>query len=475
MSQQKVTALDPAILIIFGITGDLSRRYLLPALYHLVKQNLLNSSTEIIGVTRGNMTLHELLQTVEQCVNAADGKCDPTALKKLQKMLSLRRMDVTDPKEYDNLLDHLNSVEDEAGVHLDRLYYLSVPPQSTQQIITLMGEHQLNVSCQHGVAETRLLAEKPFGFDLESARELIKETDKQFTEEQIFRIDHYLAKETVQNILAFRFNNPIFEPLWSHKHIDYIEVLANEKLGIEGRVNFYEQTGAVRDLIQSHLLQVLALVTMEQPHKLASDDIHRNKLKLLEQIAAVPKNKIDENAIRGQYETYRKEVGSPLSTTETFAVIRLFIENERWRDTPMIVKTGKGLHERLSEVNIVFKPTEESPHHNVLSFRIQPDEGIELGLRVKKPGFDNVMEHVEMDFSYHRTFLAEKQPTAYERVLVDAIKGNHTLFATSGEIIESWRVVQPVMDAWAGNDSGMIVYKNGSAGPKIEELYPDLI
>lgn len=475
MNTARTQTLDPVILVIFGITGDLSKRYLLPSLYHLAAQNILNEKTKIVGITRGAMQIHELLEVVETRVKEVDGKCDPETLRKLQNMLSLRHMDVTDPKEYDGLLEHMNTLEEANDVHMDRLYYLSVPPLSAQDMITLMGEHGLNGSCQHGKAKTRLLAEKPFGYDLTSAEKLIKETNEYFDESQVFRIDHYLAKETVQNILAFRFNNPIFEPLWNHKHIDYIEVLANEKLGIEGRVNFYEQTGAVRDLIQSHLLQILALVTMEQPGKLSSDAIHRNKQELMEHIEAVPSSKIAENAIRGQYETYRKEVNNQTSTTETYVVMRLFIDTERWSKVPMIVRSGKALQERLSEVNVVFKPTPESPHHNVLTFRIQPDEGIELGLRVKKPGFNNVIEHVEMDFSYQRTFLAEQLPNAYERVLVDAIKGDHTLFATSAEILESWRVVQPVMDAWAGNDKDLEIYKDGTAGPKIDEFYPDLI
>lgn len=465
-------ALEPTILVIFGITGDLSKRYLLPSLYHLIKEDLLHEETEIIGVTRGNMQLDELLSTVELCVSEVDGICDPVAIKKLYARLTLRHMDLTDPAEYDKLLQDLNALEDKRNEHMNRLYYLSVPPTVGQPIITFLGQRGLNASCQHGTASTRLLVEKPFGYDLDSARELIKTTSEQFSEEQVFRIDHYLAKETVQNILAFRFNNPIFEPLWDARHIDYIEVLANEKLGIEGRINFYEQTGALRDLIQSHLLQILALVTMDQPTELTSDLVHTNKLTLMKQFMAIPIEKVPDNTVRGQYEGYKAEVNNPESITETYAAIKLGIDTERWRGVPLIVKSGKALSEKLSEVNVVFKPTTENPHHNVLTFRIQPNEGIELSLRVKKPGFDDEIQPVEMDFDYNNAFKKDFTPSAYERVLVDAVRGDHTLFATAGEILESWRAVDSVMQVWSKTAEGLEEYKKGSTGPDTAKLYP---
>lgn len=464
--------LEPTILVIFGITGDLSKRYLLPSLYHLVKDDLLHPTTEIVGITRGDMKLDDLLAHIELCVSEVDGVCDPVAVAKLKTMLTLRHMDVTKPEAYDELLKELNAIEDKHHQHMNRLYYLSIPPKFASPVITFLGQHGLNGSCQHDVAKTRLLVEKPFGFTLESAQSLIKETAKHFDEHQVFRIDHYLAKETVQNILAFRFNNPIFEPLWDSKHIDYIEVLANEELGIEGRVNFYEHIGALRDLIQSHLLQVLALITMEQPETLTSELIHIDKHKLMQAMQSIDAKDIDSNAIRGQYDSYKKEVDNQSSFTETFAAIKFTIQNDRWQGIPMIVRTGKGLKEKLSEVNVVFKPTTDIPHHNVLSFRIQPKEGIDLSLRIKKPGFDDEIEPVEMDFDYNTSFKKENSPTAYERVLVDAVRGDHTLFATSGEVIESWRVVQPVIDAWSRNNDGLITYPSGSDGPAIAQLYP---
>ena len=463
--KDKKPDLEPTILIIFGITGDLSKRKLLPALYHLVKNDLLHEQTEILGITRGNTSLDSLLETIELCVMDVYGECDSAIVQKLHSMLSLKSMDVTSPAAYDDLYVELNSIEDKHGVHMNRLYYLSIPPNVAQPIITFLGQHGLNASCQHGAASTRLLVEKPFGYNLSSARELIEETNKQFGEEQIFRIDHYLAKETVQNILAFRFNNPIFGPTWNANHIAQIEVIANEKLTIEGRSNFYEQTGALRDLIQSHLLQVLALVTMERPKEMTSEAIHASKLHLLEHIDAIKPDRVLTQAIRGQYEGYKDEVGNDRSHTETYAAIQLHIDNDRWKGVPMIVRTGKALAEKTSRVRVVYKPTAQTPHHNILTFRLQPNEGIELSLRVKTPGYETEIQPAEMDFSYRRSFEGQEQPDAYERVLVDAVRGDHTLFATNDEIVESWRIVQSVLDEWAKNDTGLISYAVGSSGP----------
>lgn len=471
MNNSDKPALEPAILVIFGITGDLSKRYLLPALYHLVKNDLLHEQTEIIGITRGKMTIDDLLEKIELCINEVDGLCEPAAVAKLKSKLHMRSMDLDNADEYDNLGSLFSELEDKHGVCMNRLYYLSVPPKVAQPIITLLGERRLNKSCQHGNAGSRLLAEKPFGYDLESAKDMIKETAKHFSEDQVFRIDHYLAKDTVQNMLAFRFNNPIFEPLWDHEHIDYIEVLADESLDIEGRVNFYEQTGALKDSVQSHLMQILALVIMEQPSELTSIAIHRNKLAALEQIETINDDQVADKSVRGQYEGYKQEVDNPDSRTETYAALKLNSTSNRWKKVPLVIHNGKALKEKLSEVNVVFKPTDNSPHHNVMTFRIQPNEGIELSLRVKRPGLDDEIRPVEMDFSYQRSFPEKNKPNAYERVLVDAVRGDHTLFATSEEIIESWRVVDNVARGWAKDDKDLIVYKKGSLGPDITKLY----
>ncbi|HZL08103.1 MAG TPA: glucose-6-phosphate dehydrogenase [Candidatus Dormibacteraeota bacterium] len=456
--------MEPTIIVIFGITGDLAQRYLLPALYHLIKDGLLDEQTEIVGVTRGTTTAEQLFEKVELCVNEIDKVCDPDALKAMHDKTTMFQMDLDDPAGYDRLLAKLNAMEEQKGLCMNRLYYLSIPPQAYLQVIRLMGQQGLNTSCQHGKAVTRLLVEKPFGFDLKSARELIDETAAVFQEEQVFRIDHYMAKETVQNILTFRFRNPIFEALWSREHIASIEISAKEKIGIEGRKAFYEPLGALRDLIQSHLLQILGIVAMDEPTVLDSEHIHATKQALLEKIEPVAVEQDLARAVRGQYQGYKEEVDNPESATETYASITVFIDNERWRKIPMTLTTGKALDERKTEICVTFHGTPEADS-NQLRFRIQPDEGIELDLVTKKPGYSQDLQTTIMDFSYSNDFNNHGHPNAYERVLVDAVRGDHTLFATSPEILDSWRIVQPVLDKWAGQADDLLSYEPGSRGP----------
>ncbi|HEY1835840.1 MAG TPA: glucose-6-phosphate dehydrogenase [Candidatus Saccharimonadales bacterium] len=462
----KQAPLEPAIIVIFGITGDLSQRYLLPALYHLIGDNLLHEKTEIIGVSRRDVSADELLGKTELCVLEADSVCDPSVLKRMHSALSMFKMDLGNGDDYAKLHEHLNALEIKHGVCMNRLYYLSIPPGVYQPIVTLLGEHGLNASCQHGRAATRLLVEKPFGYDLPSARELITETGKQFGEEQIFRIDHYLAKETVQNILTFRFHNPIFEAIWDNEHVASITIEANEKIGIEGRAGFYEQTGALRDFVQSHLLQLLAVTTMEKPAELTSEAIHAARLKLLLAIEPVPTDKVTERAIRGQYDSYRAEVNNTNSPTETYAALKLFINNPRWRDVPVTIRTGKALREKKTAINITFKQPDARQHTNTLTFSVQPSEGIGINLCVKHPGFDSQIETATMDFSYERTFDSHDHPNAYERVLVDAVRGDRTLFATGSEVLASWRILESVIEVWAKDDKDLQIYKTGSIGPK---------
>jgi glucose-6-phosphate 1-dehydrogenase len=453
--------LEPAIIVIFGITGDLSQRYLLPSLYHLIKDGLLHPNTEIVGVTRRDVTTEQLFQKVELCINEADKVCDPDALRTMHDHTSMFQMDLTDLAGYQALHRHLDEIETKTGQCMNRLYYLSIPPQVYQPVIQLLGEADLNTSCQHGQAMTRLLVEKPFGFDLASARELITETAKVFGEEQVFRIDHYLAKETVQNILIFRFQNPIFEALWSNQHIAEISIQAYEKIGIEGRAAFYEPIGALRDFIQSHLMQIMAIIAMDQPAKMDSDEIHARKQAVMDQIQAVPADKIDERVTRGQYEGYREEVHNSDSTTETYAAVTVYIDSPRWQDVPFRLSTGKALQERKTEISITFKEGNDGLS-NQLRFRIQPNEGIELDLVTKKPGFGDEVQHTVLNFSYQEGFGITNHPDAYERVLVDAVRGDHTLFATGEEVLASWRVVQPILDEWAKSSTDLKLYPAGS-------------
>ncbi len=460
-----VPQLEPAIIVIFGITGDLAGRYLLPSLYHLIKDGLLHQQTEILGVTRSDVTTEQLFERVELCVNEIDKVCDPDALQAMHRRTSMFRMNLDDPAGYQALLKQLNALEEEKGLCMNRLYYLSIPPLAYSPVIRLLGENGLNASCQHGEASTRLLVEKPFGFDLASAEALINETSNHFGEDQIFRIDHYMAKETVQNILTFRLLNPIFEALWSQEHIASIEISAKQQIGIEGRAIFYEPLGALRDFIQSHLLQILGIVTMDKPTVLDSEHIHEAKQAVLRQVEPVPADHIAERVIRGQYQSYREEVKNPGSTTETYAAITVFITGSRWQGVPIRLVTGKALDEHKTEICVTFHSSPEAAS-NQLRFRIQPDEGIELDLVTKKPGFTSEVQTTVMDFSYRNDFANHGHPNAYERVLVDAVRGDQTLFATSEEVLASWRIVQPVLDSWAKQTDDLVIYESGSGGPE---------
>jgi glucose-6-phosphate 1-dehydrogenase len=457
--------LEPSIIVIFGITGDLSQRYLLPSLYHLIKDGLLHEKTEIVGISRRPVSVDQLFEQVELCVNEVDKTCDPQALKRMREHTSMVQLDLTDEAAYQQLLVDLNQLEDKHGLCMNRLYYLSIPPQIYSSIIGHMGKASLNTSCQHGVAATRLLVEKPFGYDLASAQSLIKETATVFKEEQVFRIDHYLAKETVQNILTFRFANPIFEALWSAEHIERIVIYASEEIRVGNRAQFYDPVGALRDFIQSHLIQLLAIVTMDRPAQLDSQHIHRSKQDLLRQVHSVPPDKVSEQAVRAQYESYPEEVHHETSLTETFAAVQVLIDSPRWNGVPIVMWSGKGLNEKKTAIEVTFMGADGTAT-NQLRFRIQPNEGIELDLLTKKPGLASELQTAAMDFSYQQSFGDANHPNAYERVLVDAVRGDHTLFATSEEVLEAWRIIQPVLDEWS-KQATIDQYPIGSSGVEL--------
>lgn len=465
--------LAPATIVIFGITGDLSTRKLLPSLYELEKNQLLHENTRILGVTRQNVASGELIEKAKTAIATKDGDVDHKALTALSEKIEMYAMNAAKAEDYPELKDYLDKIEDEIGMCTGRIFYLSIPPQISAPVITHLGEQKLNLGCKKHGAKARLLLEKPFGFDVKTAQELIEVTTKYFEESQVFRIDHYLAKETVQNIVTFRFRNPIFEEIWNNSNIQTIEIAANERIDIEGRANFYEQTGALRDLIQSHLLHVMSVVMMDRPADLlSSKDIHASRLALLNSIQPVPADKLSQHALRGQYEGYTKEVDNEVSKMETFATLSLFSNDEKWRDVPIIIKTGKALSAKQTYVTICFKPKSgDYDHTNRLHFNIQPDEGIVIELWVKKPGFKRVMQTAPMGFSYQQAFDEHGHPNAYERVLVDAIVGDSSLFATSDEVMSAWRILQPVLDAWSGNTQDLHLYPKGSDGPDISVLY----
>ncbi|HET6622322.1 MAG TPA: glucose-6-phosphate dehydrogenase [Candidatus Saccharimonadales bacterium] len=467
--------LNPAVIVIFGITGDLSTRKLLPALYQLTRNGLLHEKTRVVGVTRRQVELDSLLDRAKVCVRDKDGECDEQALGELTKRLELYQMNAAEADGYSGLQAYLDKLEDEVGMCVSRLFYLSIPPQISTPIIRHLGQQGLNQGCKKHDAKARLLLEKPFGFDMRTAEELVAETTKYFDESQIFRIDHYLAKETVQNIVTFRFRNPIFEGIWNNRHISSIEVVADEKLDIEGRANFYEQTGALRDLIQSHLMHVMSVVMMDKPADITdADAMHSSRLALLNSIEAVPVDRLDRRAIRGQYDGYRQEVDNDDSYVETYAALKLFSRLETWRGVPIYLRTGKALASKQTAVTISFKPeAADHDHINQLTFNIQPNEGIQIQLWVKRPGFERRLQTAPMSFRYDQTFDEHGHPDAYERVLVDAIRGDHMLFATSDEVLSAWRIIEPVITNWAQDSNSLKAYTKASAGPDLSKMEED--
>jgi glucose-6-phosphate 1-dehydrogenase len=456
--------LESTILVIVGITGNLAKQRLLPALYHLIKDHLLPEDTEIVGTSRRDVSVEELLKDVELCVLESDKVCDPQALAEFRRKLRMVRFDPAQAADYDSLLKTLEDIETSHKQCMNRLFYLSIPPQVYEPVIKNFGLHHLNQGCPHRQGVTRLLVEKPFGYDLISAQELIRSTNHYFSENQIFRIDHYLAKETVQNILVFRAHNPIFNSLWSSQYISKITIDLREPTGIESRADFYDNVGALRDVVQNHLLQLLALVTMELPKDLDDNvSLHKAKQALLANIKPVDMKRA--KVVRAQYNGYRQEVNNPRSNTETFVSLTFDINNKRWKGVPVRLTAGKALKDDRSTIQLTFGPQPGSTTANTLTFRVQPDEGIDIELTAKRPGFEDKTEAVRMDFSYQNNFVEPGHPDAYERVLVDAVRGDHSLFATSEEVLATWRILQPVLNAWAHNSDDLKIYEIGSDGP----------
>jgi glucose-6-phosphate 1-dehydrogenase len=464
MNKSPITS---GLLVIFGITGDLSKRYLMPALYHLSKNNLLPEHFEVIGVTRRGATISELLDNVRSEVSAEEEPCDDDAIASLGKRMRVVKMDMTKLDDYHELKGTLDEIERSHNTCLNRLFYLSIPPQIFGSVVDFLGESGLNSGCQDGAADSRVMVEKPFGYDLASAEELITRLRRSFKEEQIFRIDHYLAKETAQNILTFRFSNPIFKKIWRRGSISGISITARETIGIEGRAVFYDSVGALRDFVQNHLMQLLSIVTMREPAEMSSSAIHAEKLKLMKTIRTIGTSDVMSHAMRGQYAGYTDEVEKPSSTTETFARIKLQIDDDRWKDVPVILETGKHLDRRTTEIALKFSEDSPGTASNTLLFRLQPNEGIAIDVTVKKPGFGLETERVVMDYSYDHTSGKDIHPNAYERVLMDGIRGDQTLFASSDEVLESWRIVDHIIAEWSKTGEGLVHYEPGSTPNEI--------
>lgn len=411
-------------LVIFGVSGDLSRRKLLPALGSIVAAGEAGD-LEIIGVSRRELILGELFDEA------------------LLGQSSLFTMDMAAEAEYVRLKDHLDLDLDE-----QLIIYLSVPPAASRQIVSLLGAAGLTTP------NVKLLLEKPFGVDLASAEDMLDHIGSYYGEEQVYRIDHYLAKEMAQNIVAFRAGNALFDYVWDSHAIESIEVVASESIGIEGRAQFYEQTGALRDVVQGHLMQLLALVLMDVPGELDWNAVPELRLAALHHIQAADPS----NARRAQYIGYQLEAQNPGSMVETFVSLELVSRDPRWRGVKLKLATGKAMAEKSTEIRVNFKKSHEL-QRNRLIFRIQPNEGVEIDLVAKKPGYDRTLSARSLAFSYPED---EQLPDAYEQVLVDAIRSEKSLFTSGAEVRESWRILQPLLSEWEMDNHALSTYKQGS-------------
>ncbi len=466
-------------IVIFGVTGDLARRKLMPALYENFKHDRLPSPFYIIGFARRSWSHDKMRDVLKQGV-MAHGRTRPIQEDLLQKQLENAfyvESTFQDPEGYVKLDQMLKRL----GVK-NTLFYLATPPGQYATIVENIGKSNLE-TCPDGWR--RIVVEKPFGRDLETAESLDHKLHSVFSEEQIYRMDHYLGKETVQNILAFRFGNGIFEPLWNRKYINHIQITMSETEGVGTRAGYYDKAGVIRDVFQNHLLQLLSLTAMEAPAVFNAKAVRDEKVKVLKSIASFSQEKAIANTFRAQYvsgtidgkrvASYKDEVDvAPDSTTETYLAARLFVNNWRWAGVPFYLRSGKRLPRRMTEIAIQFTQVplslfgqrnlaEEAP--NVLVIRIQPDEGITLYLGAKVPGNVMMIEPVKMRFSYLEAFGGEP-PEAYERLLLDSLMGDATLFTRSDEVEEAWRITQSIMDAWESQDlSNLPIYEAGTQGP----------
>ena len=475
--------MDPLIFVVFGASGDLTKRKLIPAIFELYKENLLPEAFAVLGVSRSTMT-HEAFRrkTFYENEHIESPESERPAFAAFADRLFYQPIQTKEKDNYEKVKTVLQDLDEQFNTQGNYIFYLSTPPSLYSIIPEYLSAFGLN---RENGSWRRLVVEKPFGYDLASARKLNTELTQFFDEEQIYRIDHYLGKETVQNLLVTRFANGIFEPLWNRNYIQHIQITNSENIGVGNRGGYYDQSGALRDMFQNHLMQIVAHVAMEPPISSDANAIRNEKLKLFQSIRPISPEEISKQVVRGQYlgsniqgeevKGYREETGVPKnSRTETFVAVKFYIDNWRWAGVPFYVRTGKHLPTKVTEIVITFK---HPPHglfrqkdlvygnNNQLIIRIQPDEGLLLKFGMKIPGSGFHVKDVGMDFHYSELTDAHV-PAAYERLLLDAMKGDATLYARGDSLIELWRFVQPILDAWKEHpDIKVFGYPAGSWGP----------
>lgn len=428
----------PSILIIIGVTGDLARRKILPAVEAIAKAGVLPKQFHIIGVTRrSDIHPEDLLVDMKESVFIRDH-------------LTLCTMDMQGLSGYQQLETRLEEIEQEFGSPAQRLFYVSVPPRASRTIIEMLGTSGLAE-----VPQTKLLLEKPFGVDLSSAVDLVAHIQAHFAPEQIYRVDHYLAKEMTQNLIVFREYNSLFRRTWNKDFIERIEILASEEIGIEGRADFYEQTGALRDIVQSHLLQLAALMLMNPVGQDEMKNVPLRRLDALKSLRVSPHTPAE----RGQYKGYREEVKNPESIVETYVKITLESDNPNFVGVPITLVTGKKLGTKATEIRIFYKK-EHDREENELVLRLQPNEGVSMSVWSKRPGYEGEIEKRVLDFTYAHHYA--ELPEAYEKVLVDTMRSDHDLFVSSEEVLESWRIIAPLQQAWEKSNADLVFYEPGT-------------
>ncbi len=452
-------SLDPQAVVIFGATGDLARRKLLPAFHHLFRERRLPDRFAIVGAARSELSDDAFREHARAAVEQfGHAPFDTGAWEEFARRLHYACADTATDPALSGLGLRLQEVDRDFGVEGRSLFYLATPPTAHPSIV----QGLLNGGLNKGA---KVVIEKPFGWDLRSAMQLNAALHQAFDESQIFRIDHYLGKETVQNILAFRFTNGMFEPVWNRRYIDNVQITVAEDIGIEGRGAFYEETGSLRDMIQTHLFQTLTFVAMEPPVSLDPDRLRDEKVRVLRSMKPVA----PDHVVLGQYVGYRNEEGvSPTSQTPTYSALRIEIDNWRWAGVPFFVRTGKRLERKMTEISLAFRPvpynlietTAEPPGKDALTFRVQPDEGISIHLNIKRPGSGMELQRAELDFDYDE--MGSPLLDAYETLLLEAMEGDHTLFLREDEVERAWEVLEPVLS----DPPTVDFYEPGSWGPR---------
>jgi glucose-6-phosphate 1-dehydrogenase len=467
----RIIPVDPFDLVIFGGTGDLARRKILPSLYRRLADGQMPDDARVIGAARSELDDSGYRATVREALEefVPEARRDPEAMARFLECVGYEQIDATGEAGWGRLAARM-------GPGRVRAFYLSVSPGLFLPLAERLHDHGI------ATPESRIVVEKPFGHDQQSARELNANLARHFDETQIYRIDHYLGKETVQNLMAVRFGNVLFEPLWNSQYVDHIQITVAETVGVGGRGEYYDRAGAMRDMMQNHLMQLLCLIAMEPPSRFGADSVRDEKLKVIRALDEVEPADI----VRGQYEagegspSYRADVDDVRSRTESFIAMKLSISNWRWAGTPFYLRTGKRLRARASEIAVVFKDAPHSifgadrgRHRNILSIRLQPNEGIELGVTIKEPGPGGMrLVDVPLDMSFAEALGPEADdiPDAYERLIMDVIRGNQTLFMRGDEVEAAWAWTDPVIAAWEARGDVPAPYEQGSAGPEEAQI-----